>query len=334
MHQIRTTHGLAFEAEQGESLLDAALRAGVALPYSCRTGRCSTCKCRVESGDTRALHAEIGLTASESAQGWVLSCVRSALGDVTLEAEDLGGIQLSVPRTQPCRIVSLDRLAPDVLRVILRLPPTVAVAFEAGQYVDVIGPGGVRRSYSIANAPLPDRTIELHVREVEDGVMSAYWFRQAKANDLLRLHGPLGTFFLRDVAGLDLVFLATGTGIAPVKAILEALPSRAGGAPRSIRLFWGARHRQDIYWQPPAGVAGVPMEFVPVLSRAEDDWAGVRGHVQDALLAHDGAAPLSTSRVYACGSDAMIHGARARLVEAGLDERHFLSDAFVCSAAA
>jgi CDP-4-dehydro-6-deoxyglucose reductase len=280
------------------------------------------------------MHAETGLTSTELADGWVLSCVRSAFGDVVLDVEDLGGVQLAAPRTQPCRIVSLDRAAPDVLRVVLRLPPTVALSYEPGQYVDVIGPGGTRRSYSIANAPLPERTIELHVREVDGGAMSAYWFGQSKANDLLRLHGPLGTFFLRDVAARDLVFLATGTGIAPVKAILESLSTRQAAAPRSIRLFWGARHRHDIYWQPPAEMAGIPVHFVPVLSREDADWTGVRGHVQDAFIEKTGAADLAHCRVYACGSDTMIHAARARLLEAGLDEHHFLSDAFVCSAAA
>jgi CDP-4-dehydro-6-deoxyglucose reductase len=327
---ITTSHGRAFEAAADETLLDAALRAGLALPYSCRTGRCSTCKCRTSSGTTRALHDEIGLTAAERAAGWILSCVRTACDDVTLEVEDLGGVQLAVPRTQPCRIQSLERAAHDVVRVVLRLPPTVALGYEPGQYVDVIGPGGLRRSYSIANAPVHERTIELHVRAVDGGAMSAYWFGQAAVGDLLRLHGPLGTFFLRQVADVDLVFLATGTGIAPVKAILESLARRAGHVPRSVTLYWGGRQPQDLYWQPES--AGEPLRYVPVLSRADAAWAGARGHVQDALLAD--APDLARCRVYACGSDAMIHGARAALLAAGLSERHFLSDAFVCSAAA
>jgi CDP-4-dehydro-6-deoxyglucose reductase len=332
--QIKNSHGLEFEAQAGESILDAALRAGVSLPYSCRTGRCSTCKCRIESGDTYALHPETGLTPAELADGWVLSCVRSALGDTVLDVEDLGGVQLAPPRTQPCRVASLDRLSPDVVQVVLRLPPTVTFAYEPGQYIDVIGPGGIRRSYSIANAQVPGRTIDLHIREVEGGAMSAYWFDSAKPNDLLRLHGPLGTFFLRDVTDVDLVFLATGTGIAPIKAMLESLPGRTGGMPRSIRVFWGARRKADIYWQPPVGVADIPIDFVPVLSREDADWPGARGHVQDIFLASAGAMELSRCRVYACGSDTMIHAARHRLIEAGVNERHFLSDAFVCSAAA
>ena len=280
------------------------------------------------------MHPETGLTASELADGWVLSCVRSAFGEVFLDVEDLGGVRLTAPRTQPCRIVSLDRAAPDVLRVVLRLPPTVILSYEPGQYVDVIGPAGTRRSYSIANAAVPERTIELHVREVDGGAMSAYWFGQSKGGDLLRLHGPLGTFFLRDVETCDLVFLATGTGIAPVKAMLESLHARHAATPRSIRLFWGARDRRDIYWQPPAEVAGIPVHFVPVLSREGSEWAGVRGHVQDAFIGQTDPAALQNCRVYACGSDTMIHAARALLLAAGLDDRHFLADAFVCSAAA
>ena len=161
--------------------------------------------------------------------------------------------------------------------------------------------------------------------------MSQYWFEQAKVNDLLRLNGPLGTFFLRDIQGLDLIFLATGTGIAPIKSILEGLAccAQPHGA-RSITVFWGGRVEADLYWD--AGSAGIDHAFVPVLSRAGQSWAGARGHVQQALLAQ--ARDWQRTAVYACGSEAMIHDARQLLIGAGLNERRFLSDAFVCSAAA
>lgn len=328
MPLIHLPNGKAFEANDGESLLDAGLRAGVTLPYSCRTGRCSTCRCRVTAGTTVALHAETGLDAAELAEGWVLACVRSANSDAALDVEDLG--VLPPVRTVPCRIQAIDRLAPDVVRVVLRMPPTTDFDYRPGQYLDMIGAGGVRRSYSIANAVASDRRIELHVRQVEGGVMSAYWFEHAKQNDLLRLHGPLGTFFLRDIAGLDLVFLATGTGIAPVKAMLESLSALpADEAPRTTTVYWGGRHESDIYWSPE--IAGDKLRFVRVLSRADASWQGARGHVQDVFAAT--APDLSRTAVYACGSDAMIHAARARLVAAGLPERRFSSDAFVCSAA-
>jgi CDP-4-dehydro-6-deoxyglucose reductase, E3 len=329
MHAITTSSGRSFQARADESLLDAALRQGVVLDYSCRTGRCSSCKGRIRSGETTAAHDELGLTAEDKARGFILTCVRQARGPLELEIDDLGDVVLPEAKTLPCRIQSIERLAHDVVRVILRLPPTSALEFLPGQYVDMIGAEGLRRSYSIANAPRADKQIELHIREVPDGAMSRYWFQQAKANDLLRLRGPLGTFFLRGQASKDLVLLATGTGIAPVKAILEGLSGLPADAqPRSLTVYWGGRHREDLYWQPPEQPG---LRFVPVLSRADDGWAGKRGHVQDVMLRDH--AYLANTLVYACGSDAMIHSAQAQLHAAGLPDRQFHSDAFVCSAA-
>ncbi len=330
MHIVNTTHGRAFSAQSGQTLLDAAAAGGLVLPYSCRTGRCSTCQCRVVAGETVALHPELGLTEAERAQGWILSCVRAAGEGLMLEVEDLGGVKLPEPRTLACRVQSVDRLADDVMRISLRLPPAAGFAFVAGQYIDVIGPNGVRRSYSIANAPVAGGLLELHVRAVDSGVMSDYWFQRCGVNDLLRLHGPLGTFFLRDVYGLDLVMLCTGTGFAPVKSMIEALIGLdASLAPRSVSVYWGGRTQADLYHSMPAFDG---LRFVPVLSRAPADWAGDRGHVQDVFLAARPDLPRST--VYACGSDAMIHAARKQLLAAGLPAARFQSDAFVCSSEA
>ena len=217
------------------------------------------------------------------------------------------------------------------MRVTLRLPPSNNFSFLPGQYIDVIGTEGLRRSYSIANAPRADKLLELHIREVPNGAMSQFWFQKAQVNDLLRLRGPLGTFFLRDTWGKDLVLMATGTGIAPVKAILEGLLALdADALPRSITVYWGARHREDLYWAA-SGFETLPyFRFVPVLSRADADWPGERGHVQDTVLRDH--LVLESTVVYACGSDAMIHGAQTKLRAAGLPERQFHSDAFVCSA--
>ena len=329
MSWISTTSGKRFESLDSESMLDAALRQGVALGYSCRTGRCSSCKGKLQAGDTVAAHEELGLSQRERDEGWILTCVRQAKSDVTIQVEDLGDVSLPAAKILPCRIQSLEQLAPDVLKVVLRTPPTSPFAFLPGQYVDVIVGQGVRRSYSIANAPRADKQLELHIREVSGGVMSGYWFGQAKANDLLRLNGPLGTFFLRDLAGKDLVFLATGTGIAPVKSMLEALPGLPEqDRPRSVRVYWGGRTPQDLYWQPESSISA--SGFKQVLSRAGPDWEGARGHVQDAFLADE--PDLRQTVVYACGSDTMIHSARSRLLELGLPDNAFHSDAFVCSA--
>jgi CDP-4-dehydro-6-deoxyglucose reductase len=329
MFSIETSSGKRFPAEKGASLLDAAAAAGISLPYSCKTGRCSACKCRVLSGRTEALAAESGLAEEEKAAGWILSCVRAAASDLLLETADLGAIVLPAVRTWPCRIQRLARPAADVLQVWLRLPPTAEFAHIPGQYIEVIGAGGLRRSYSLANASAADKLLELHIRQVEGGAMSSYWFGGAAENDLLRLSGPKGTFFLRDIAGLDLVFLATGTGIAPVKAMLEALPALSPlEAPRSVTVYWGGRWEKDLYID--LGAIRGTFRFVPVLSRAGAEWAGAKGYVQQALL--EARPALENTAVYACGSDAMIHSAREDLRRAGLPEQRFFSDAFVCSA--
>lgn len=329
MFSVKLSNGREFTATEGDSLVDAALSAGITLPHSCKTGRCSTCKCKVLQGETTALQTEAGLTDAEKAEGWILSCVRSAQTDVTLEVEDLGNVALPPSKTLPCRISSIDRLATDVVRIMLRLPPTADFMSIPGQYIDVIGPGGVRRSYSLANANTADKTLELHIRAVDGGVMSDYWFKRAKTNDLLRFNGPLGTFFLRGLDQLHLVFLATGTGIAPVKAMLESLAKTAPEqAPRSITVFWGGRTAEDLYFDPQAIPVG--HRFVPVLSRAAEGWTGVSGYVQNALLATQ--PDLACTVVYACGSDAMISSAKSSLLTAGLPDNRFFADAFVPSA--
>lgn len=327
-YKVELSSGKLFSASASETLIAAAARAGIPMPYSCKSGRCSTCKCKVISGVTTALQDETGLSAAEQAEGWILSCVRAASSDLMIEAEDLAGVDLPPIKTLPCRISSIATLAPDVLQVYLRLPATADFRFIAGQYIDIIGPGGnIRRSYSLANASRSDKTLELHIRAVDGGAMSEYWFKQARPNDLLRLNGPLGTFFLRDAADVDLVFLATGTGIAPVKAILESLPHLAlAHRPKSVTVVWGGRIPSDLYFD--IGACG-DHQFIPVLSRAGLNWQGARGYVQDVLI--ERMPDLSNATVYACGSDSMIHGAKEALVAAGLSSQRFYSDAFVCS---
>ncbi len=320
--------GESFEASDGVSILDAARLADISLPYSCKTGRCSACKCRVLSGLTRALRPEVGLTEEDRLGGWILSCVRCAVTDVRLEVDDLRGVDLPIPKTLPCRINAINRLAPDVAQVFLRLPPKVEFGFMPGQYIDVIGFNGIRRSYSIANGNFDERVLELHIRSVVGGIMSDYWFRHAKQDDLLRLNGPLGTFFLRRTAGLDVFFLATGTGIAPVKSMMGAIARLPHDEqPRTVTVLWGGRHSGDFY----LNMADVSSKFIfiPVQSRPSNDWMGAKGYVQDVLI---GLQPnLGKAAVYACGSNAMIQSAKARLLEAGLPVGSFYSDAFVSS---
>lgn len=328
MFKVTLNSGASFSCEQGASLLDAAKLSGTRLPYSCRIGRCSACKCKVLQGESLAMQEEIGLSAEEKAEGWVLSCVRTAMSDMVVDVESLGSVVLPEPKTLPCRINSIEKMAPDVLRVFLRLPPSVEFVFIPGQYIDLIGPNGLRRSYSIANGKSVGQQIELHIRYVDGGALSQYWFEQAKPNDLLRLNGPHGTFFIRDVAGLDLIFMATGTGIAPVKAILESMKDvPTEKQPRTLSVLWGGRTKQDLYLH--FSELQALTQYVPVLSRANDQWTGVRGYVQDALL--EIVPRLENAAVYACGSNSMIRSSKATLASAGLPKQRFYSDAFVSS---
>ena len=324
---IRTTEGVVFTCEAGQTILDAAEKCGVVLPYSCKTGQCSTCKCRVISGLSVTQVAEIGLSTPEMQNGWVLSCVRSPKSDMLVEVENLSDLILPKPRTLPCRIQSLKRLSNYVIEVKLRLPPSGSnFSYLPGQYIDLIGPNGIRRSYSLASAK--GEYLELHVGYVEHGFMSSYWFDAAKTNDLLRLYGPLGTFFLRDFSNLDLVFLATGTGIAPVKAMLESLKVQAlVNRPRSVSVYWGVRTEQDLYLNLSNFIGDV--RYVPVLSRSDSTWAGVRGYVQQQFIRDF--ADCSMVAVMAAGSSDMVSDARTLCHQFGLPGSRFFADAFVSS---
>lgn len=327
MTLIRTSSGKQFESTTGESILDAAMRARVMVEHSCKVGRCATCLARVLKGESKLLYREEALTAQQSADGWILTCARTATGaQLELEVDELDAV-LPPVRTYPCRIKSLDILGRDVMRVILRLPPAQKLQYLPGQYVDVIAPGGLRRSYSIANSSAGEDGIELHVRKVEGGMMSQYWFQHAAANDLLRLQGPRGTFFLRGAGGNHLVFLATGVGIAPIKSMLGALGTDPQAAPLSVSLYWGTRSSDDLYWQPDNGAW--PVDYTPVLSRADAGWAGERGYVQQAALEKH--ADFSRTVVFACGSQDMISDSKRLFVEKGLDPKKFYYDAFVAS---
>ena len=328
MISIVTTRGVSFAQLQQDTILNAAEKSGVVLAYSCRTGRCSTCKCKVISGDTVPLVDEIGLSQEEKDSGWILTCARSATGNLEIEIDDLGDVILPKANIYPCRINSIDKVSKNVIRVVLRLPPLSRFKILPGQYIDIVGPNGVRRSYSVANN-VTDNSVELHIGQVENGCLSGFWFGKAKPNDLLRLNGPLGTFFLRSIKAQDVVFLATGTGIAPIKAMIESIKLLAPeDHPNSLTVFWGGRTFDDLYFDP--SVDCKLLRYVPVLSRSAADWKGQKGYVQDVFLNEH--PNLSNCVIYACGSDKMIRSSLEVLVKSGLSEKKFFSDAFLPSA--
>ncbi|MDO7085351.1 FAD-binding oxidoreductase [Pseudocolwellia sp. AS88] len=362
---ITTTNGTTFEQLEGQLILDASIEASSPINHSCRSGRCGFCKVKVLSGESFAYRQE-ELTPEELADNWILTCARSAKSDLHIDAGNLTKISLPKRVTIPCGIAQLTLLSNDVLNVTLRLPLISRLDYLAGQYVDITSPNGICRSYSLAKAKVDEQTIEIHIRRLEQGAMSNYWFNQAKVNDLLTLQGPKGTFFLRDdIAQKDLYFLATGTGIAPINALLETIESLPKNLqPHSITVIWGEKTIERFYMDLAKRFSKktVDIKIIYTLTKPQstqtlltqtspthvqstqtsveqlycsehhgytDSYA--QGYVQKVLLSLK--PDLTNSRVYACGSSLMINDAQALLIEKGLDEKHFLADAFVISRA-
>jgi len=341
--------GREFSAEPTENILDAASRSGVGLPFGCKDGACGSCKARVLSGQIeQGWHAAPALSHEEHAAGLALLCCAQARSDLVVEVREVAGYGEFPARKMPCRITHLERAAPDVVIVTLQLPASERLQYQAGQFLEFTLGHGARRCYSIATAPHQEEPLSIHVRHMPGGVFTDALFGAAakpiKERDILRLEGPLGTFFLRADSDRPIVLLASGTGYAPIKAIAETIfhlrlnhddPLR-GRKARSVALYWGARARRDLYMDElPARWAREQPNFryVPVLSDAlpEDAWSGRTGFVHQAVM--QDLPDLSQHEVYACGAPAMVDAARrdfARLC--GLPDDQFLADAFTSKA--
>ena len=326
--------GQHFEANAEQTVLEAALAAGLLLPYGCRDGACGSCKAQVLEGTVDPGKASAGaLSDDERAQGFALLCQARAQSDLLLNVRTVGRVGDIVPRKMPCRLVSLDKAAPDVMVIRLKLPASEEFRFRAGQYIDFLLADGKRRSFSIANPPQQADVLELHVRKVDGGSFTAHVFQGMKPRDILRLEGPLGTFFLREESQRPIVMVAGGTGFAPMKSIVEH--AIASGVQRPITLYWGARNREGLYMDALARgwVDALPgFCYIPVLSEAgaADAWRGRTGLVHHAVMAD--LPDLSGHEVYACGAPAMIDAARADFTQdCGLPEDAFFADAFTYS---
>ena len=326
--------GVAFDVARDEPILAAAIRAGIGLPYGCRDGACGSCKSRLLDGRViHGAHQVRTLPPDEEAAGWVLPCCATPQTDCVIEARTVAGAGENPVLKMPARVASLSRPAPDVVVMKLQLPATVSLRYRAGQYVEFILRDGARRSYSMANAPETLGTppmIELHLRHMPGGLFTDQVFGTLKEKDILRLEGPMGTFFLREDSDSPMVLLASGTGLAPIKAIVEHL--RAIGNQRPAVLYWGCRRRADLYlhdWAEQAAAALPWLRYVPVLSEAtaDDAWSGRTGLVHEAVMAD--VPDLSGHQVYACGAPAMVDAAQRDLVvRCGLPADQFFADSF------
>ena len=321
--------GHEFTVRPGESVLDAALRQGVTLPYGCRNGTCGSCKGKVVAGELKyGATPPVALTEEERAQGLALFCQAQPLGDVTIEAQATLASDVPVKKL-PARVAKKELLAPDVVRLYLKLPAAVRLQFLAGQYIDFLLPDGRRRSFSLANAPHDDEFIELHLRHVDKGEFTEYVFEHMKEKSMVRIEGPRGDFYLREDSSRPMIFVAGGTGFAPIKGIIEH--AIAAGVERPMHLYWGARAMVDLYLKdlPHRWVQEYAnFRYTEVLSApAESDgWQGPTGFVHETLVVEY--PDLSGYDVYAAGPPAMVRATRDACVAHGLPAEQFFSDPF------
>jgi len=322
--------GHEFQVRAGETVLEAALREGINLPYSCRNGACATCKGRIVSGAVNyGDYEERALTDAEKAQGYALFCQAIPLGDLVIEAREIGAAKDIVIKTMPARVARMERVAHDVMVLYLKLPQNERLQFLAGQYVDILLRDGRRRGFSLANAPHDDEFLQLHIRHVPSGYFSSYVFNEMKEKALLRFEGPLGTFFLREDSDRPIILMAGGTGLAPMKGIIEH--AFHAGITRPIHLYWGVRALRDLYMHELASswaTSHPNFRYTPVLSDAmpEDDWQGRRGYVHEAVAADF--ADLSNHEVYASGPPGMIEAAKPLFKARALLDERFIYDSF------
>jgi CDP-4-dehydro-6-deoxyglucose reductase, E3 len=326
--------GVAFDVARDEPILTAAIRAGVGLPYGCRDGACGSCKSRLVEGRViHGAHQTRTLSPADEAAGWCLPCCATPTTDCVIEARTVAGAGEYPALKMPARVASLARPAADVVLMRLQLPANVAFKYRAGQYVEFILRDGSRRSYSMANAPenIGDPPmIELHLRHLPGGKFTDHVFGAMKEKEILRVEGPLGTFFLREDSAKPIVLLASGTGFAPIKAILEHM--RAKGIERPATLYWGCRTRADLYlhdWAQEAAASMPRLTYVPVLSH--EAWDGRTGFVHHAVMAD--LPDLSGHEVYACGVPVMVESAKRDFTsKCGLPEDAFYADSFTSEA--
>jgi len=338
--------GRSFTTQPGEAMLVAAISQGIGLPYGCKDGACGSCKCKkIEGTVVHGPHQSKALSAEEEAAGYVLTCCGVPHSDVVLESRQVTEAGAFPVRKMLVRVAKLERLSHDVMGITLQLPANDVVQFHAGQYVEFILRDGARRSYSMANAPhtlmrpVPGGTtsapmVELHVRHMPGGKFTDHVFGAMKEKEILRVEGPFGSFFLREDSEKPIVLLASGTGFAPIKAVIEQMQFR--GITRPAVLYWGGRRPEDLYqdaWVKTQCAAMPNLTYVPVVSDAlpEDAWTGRTGFVHRAVL--QDFPDLSGHQVYACGAPIVVDSARADYTAlAGLPPDEFFADSFTSEA--
>ena len=330
-HQVTIKNsGHTFEVRPSQTVLQAAIEADIHIPYGCRNGACGSCKAKLVSG--KIVHDDYQTSAmsdAELAAGNTLLCCARPQTDVIVECREVGGLTGLKPRILPARVAKKEQLSHDVIALYLQLPASERLQFLAGQYIEFILKDGKRRAFSIANAPHDSEFLQLHIRVIPGGVFSAYVANEMQEKAILRLEAPFGNFFLREDSQKPIIFVAGGTGFAPVKGIIEHM--LFDNIQRDIILYRGARVAEDLYMHElcEKWAEFTPhLTYIPVLSEpvAGDNWQGRTGLVHQAVL--DDIKDLSAYQAYVCGAPIMCEVAHTSFVQQGLDADEFFSDAF------
>jgi len=315
----------SFVIRPDETIIEAALAHGYTLPHSCRNGACGVCKNKILQGSVDyGDHQAYALSDEEKAAGLALFCCARPKSDLVIQSQEVTTGSEILVKTLPCRVQKMERIAEDVMVLFLKLPANEYLQFLAGQYIDILQKDDKPRSFSLANAPHEDELLELHVRNIAGGTFTHHVFNEMKERDILRIKGPLGTFFLREDSNKPIIFIASGTGFAPVKAIIEH--AMFIGIKRPMHLYWGVRKQADFYmldetkkWEQ------YGIKFTPVVS--DEPWSGRTGFVHQAVV--DDYADLSGYQVYACGAPIVVEAAHRDLTQkCKLPNEEFFSDAF------
>lgn len=321
----------SFQAKLGQTILDAAAQNGIELPYSCRKRVCGNCRGKVLSGSlvfgTTGGSHETGCDESDDH----LFCVAQPAGDLLIRPQSWRRIAADARKTITATVFRNEIVAKDISILNLRLPPGVRIKFAAGQYLEVLLPGGERRAFSMANAPHVSDSIQLHIRHMPSGGFTQKVVPNLVKGDKLEIEVPHGDFYLREDSDRPLLFIAGGTGFAPIKSIIEHIIKRQ--IQRPMTLFWGAREPEGLYalelverWNSSC----IDFRFEGVISGDVEPsaWNGIRGRLPQAVLENfDSVADFD---VYVCGAPSMVNALRSALTDKrGLRINQFFSDSFV-----
>lgn len=329
-HVLIENSGHTFDVRPSQTVLEAAIEAGINMPYGCRNGACGACKGKVLTG--KVMHDDYqgnALTDDELAAGMALFCCARPLEDLVIECRQIDMVQGIKPRILPVRVQHKELLGDDVMVLHLQLPATEQLTFMAGQYIEFLLKDGRRRAFSIANAPHEKGFLELHIRKIAGGHFTEQVFNEMPLKTILRIEAPLGSFFLREQNDKPIIMVAGGTGFAPVKGMIEHMIFNQ--IQRPVYLYRGARQVNDLYMDElcQRWTQFMPnIRYIPVISdgNEEDGWDGRRGLVHQAVL--EDHADLSGFEAYVCGAPGMVDIAKETFVKQGLPEEEFYSDAF------